>query len=93
MAYAQPPVVLTFLAPAERCNQRCPACYITEVVQEPVTRSQLQPADYARFVEEFVEAGGSDPRDQLPGLRSHPPEFLALRGGGVSGGASPPSPH
>ena len=52
-----PPVVLTFLAPAERCNQRCPNCYITEVVDEPVRSFELSPADYARFFDQFVEAG------------------------------------
>ena len=51
-----PPVILTFLAPAERCNQRCPHCFITEVAHEPVSEALLQPADFARFVWRFLDA-------------------------------------
>ena len=47
---------LTFLAPADRCNQRCADCYITEVVGEPVETFALEPADYATFVRQFVQA-------------------------------------
>lgn len=47
---------LSFLAPAERCNQKCPSCYLTEVVQEPVHRFELTPADFAHFVTQFIEA-------------------------------------
>ena len=50
-------VFLSFLAPAVSCNQRCPSCYLTEVVREPVHEFELDPADFARFVEQFVEAG------------------------------------
>ena len=49
--------ILTFLAPAERCNQKCPSCYLTEVSGEPVSVFALRPADYAEFIEQFVEAG------------------------------------
>ena len=52
-----PPATLTFLAPSERCNQHCPNCYITDVADEPVRSFDLTPADYARFVEQFVAAG------------------------------------
>ena len=54
--YDRPPVEMTFLAPADRCNQSCPACAITEVVGEPVQRFELSPQHYSRFVECFVEA-------------------------------------
>ena len=50
----KPSVVLTFLAPADRCNQHCPKC-ILDIVDEPVRDFDLQPADYARFVEDFVK--------------------------------------
>lgn len=50
------PVTLSFLAPADRCNQRCPKCYLTEVVHEPVDQFGLAPADYATFVTQFAEA-------------------------------------
>ena len=47
---------LTFLAPAERCNQRCPNCYLTELTGEPVSDFVLRPKDYASFIEQFVDA-------------------------------------
>ena len=47
---------LTLLAPADRCNQACPACFITEVAREPVHRFDLSPEDYAQFVSDFVES-------------------------------------
>ena len=53
--FPRPPVVLTFLAPADRCNQRCPDC-ILDQVGDPVTRFDLEPAHYARFVDQFVAA-------------------------------------
>ena len=52
-----PPVSLTFLAPSHRCNQRCPRCYLTTVVDEPVQRFDLAPEDYGRFVRDFLDAG------------------------------------
>ena len=54
-AASLPPVVLSFLAPAVRCNQRCPAC-ILDQIGEPVSEVGLAPADYGLFVEQFVEA-------------------------------------
>ena len=54
--FPQPPVVLTFLAPADRCNQRCPAC-ILDQVGDPVTRFDLEPRHYAHWLEQFVAAG------------------------------------
>ena len=51
-----PPAILTFLAPADRCNQHCPAC-ILDRVGEPVREFALSPNDYARFIEQFAEAG------------------------------------
>ena len=51
-----PATILTFLAPTDRCNQRCPSCYLTEVSGEPVNQTGLAPRDYARFVEHFVES-------------------------------------
>ena len=56
-AYDKPPVVLSFLAPAPRCNQRCPNCILTEVVREPVRGFGIAPETYARFVEDFVREG------------------------------------
>ena len=50
-----PPVVLALLAPAERCNQRCPAC-ILEGAGEPVTRFALPPSAYALFLRQFADA-------------------------------------
>ena len=50
------PVVLSFLAPALRCNQRCPACVIDRA-GEPVNDFSLRPADYALVIERFVDAG------------------------------------
>ena len=50
------PVILTFLAPAERCNQHCPHCYLTELVHEPVHVFDLLPADYGTYVQHFAEA-------------------------------------
>ena len=52
----RPRVVLTFLAPAERCNQRCPAC-ILDRAGEPVSERILGPVDYGRLVEELLEDG------------------------------------
>ena len=52
--FAQPPIALTFLAPADRCNQRCPRCYLTEVVHEPVHETTLGPLDFAHLVHELV---------------------------------------
>ena len=49
-------MVLTFIAPAYLCNQSCPRCYLTEVTREPVTAFDLLPTDYARFVDQFVDA-------------------------------------
>ena len=54
--FRSPPVLLTFLVPADRCNQRCPSCYITEVVREPVNGFDLAPADYVRFIEQLLDA-------------------------------------
>ena len=54
---ARPPVVLTFLAPASRCNQRCLNCYLTEVSGEPVHSFALSPRDYALFLTQFFDAG------------------------------------
>ena len=48
-------ITLTFLAPAERCNQHCPNCYITEVAKEPVQTFDRTPEDYARFVQDFLD--------------------------------------
>ena len=57
MAFApRPPVVLTFLAPADRCNQRCPSCLI-DMTGEPVRSFVLSPEDYAAIVTQFVTAG------------------------------------
>ena len=53
--YSSPPALLTFLAPAERCNQRCPACLL-EAMGEPITDFALGPADYARFLRQFLNA-------------------------------------
>ena len=50
------PVVVTFLAPADRCNQWCPAC-ILDRAGEPVSERVLEPADYTRFVQELLEDG------------------------------------
>ena len=55
-ASRHPPVVLTFLAPADRCNQACPECIIHQI-GEPVTGWDLAPTDYATLVEELVEDG------------------------------------
>ena len=49
------PVVLTFLAPARRCNQRCPRC-ILDLTGEPVRERSLSPEDFGRFVSAFVQA-------------------------------------
>ena len=38
------------------CNQRCPECVI-DLSREPVRDFSLEPHDYVRFVESFVEAG------------------------------------
>jgi len=46
--------VLTFLAPAVRCNQRCPKCFISQVRQERATSFDLAPEDYAKFVDDFL---------------------------------------
>ena len=54
--YRKPPVILTFLAPADRCNQRCPRCLI-DLVGEPVTSFDLSPTDYASTVAQLAEAG------------------------------------
>ena len=51
----RPPVVLTFLAPAERCNQACPGCIIDRL-GEPVRSFELSPSDYAQAVEQLVGA-------------------------------------
>ena len=56
---APPGLILTFLAPAARCNQRCPACFLTEVSGEPVAEFDLSPADFARFFEQVVGGGHS----------------------------------
>ena len=54
---ARPPgVVVTLLAPATTCNQRCPRC-ILDLTGEPVRDFSLSPQDYARFVGRFVELG------------------------------------
>ena len=50
-----PPAILTFLAPAEHCNQHCPAC-ILDRVGEPVSEFVLTPRDYALFLIQFAEA-------------------------------------
>ena len=55
--FKNPPIVLSVLAPARQCNQRCPRCYLTEVVDEPVTRFQLDPSHYVRFIDEISAAG------------------------------------
>ena len=55
-AFRRPPAILTFVAPARRCNQRCPRCYLTEVSHEPVSAIGLSPEDYVRFVSDFVDA-------------------------------------
>ena len=51
-----PPVVLTLLAPADRCNQRCPECII-DLVGEPVRQFVLSPGDYGDIVDVLVSAG------------------------------------
>lgn len=53
---ARAPVILTFLAPAKRCNQNCINCYITEIRNEPVHSFRLSPSDYALFLQHFIEA-------------------------------------
>ena len=53
--FPRPPVALTFIAPAEQCNQRCPAC-ILDQAEEPVSRFDLTPGDYVAFVEHFVNS-------------------------------------
>ena len=53
--FASPPVILAALAPAPSCNQRCPQCLI-DLLREPARQFGLRPADYARFVEQFIEA-------------------------------------
>ena len=50
-----PPALLTFLAPADRCNQRCPACILDQIA-DPVTRFDLEPSHYARFLFQFATA-------------------------------------
>ena len=52
---ARVPVILTFLAPAPSCNQRCPRCLI-DLTGEPVHDAVLGPDDYQHFVMRFVEA-------------------------------------
>ena len=49
--------VLTFLAPAVRCNQRCPKCFISQVRQERATSFDLTPQDYVKFVDDFLASG------------------------------------
>ena len=49
------PWVLTFLAPASACNQRCPSCYLSEITHEPVDRFELMPEAYAGFLRELIE--------------------------------------
>ena len=49
------PVVLTFLAPAQRCNQRCPRC-ILDLTGEPVRDTRLRPQDFGCFVSGFIRA-------------------------------------
>ena len=51
-----PGVVVTLLAPATTCNQRCPRC-ILDLTGEPVRDFILSPHDYARFIGRFVELG------------------------------------
>ena len=51
--YRCPPVILTPLAPAAGCNQRCPLCALDQV-GEQVRRFHLTPRDYAAFVEQFA---------------------------------------
>ena len=50
------PVFLTFIAPASRCNQRCPACLLDRVA-DPVRTFALTPEDYALSLEQLVVAG------------------------------------
>ena len=49
-------MVLTFIAPAERCNQRCPACYIHRL-GEPASSFALRPQDFASILEELLADG------------------------------------
>lgn len=51
------PIVLTFIAPAKRCNQHCPKCYLTQVRNEPVTNFDLDSDDYSKFVHDFHRHG------------------------------------
>ena len=48
-------MVLTLLAPAARCNQKCPECII-DLAREPTRTFALTPDDYARTVEQFTSA-------------------------------------
>jgi len=50
-----PEVILTFLAPATKCNQNCPSCYITEIRKEPVNQFTLSPSDYALCLKQFID--------------------------------------
>ena len=49
-------LVLTYLAPADRCNQRCPACIIDRL-GEPVSEFELRPQDFAQIATELIEDG------------------------------------
>jgi len=47
--------VLTFIAPAHRCNQNCINCFITKVRNESAHQFDLTPADYAKFTLDFLQ--------------------------------------
>ena len=51
-----PAVVLTYLAPAAQCNQRCPRC-ILELGSNPVRDFSLSPDDFRQFAARFLEVG------------------------------------
>ena len=53
--FSKPPIALTFLAPADRCNQSCPACIIDRV-GEPTRSFELSPDDYVLIVRQILEA-------------------------------------
>ena len=53
--YRRPPLIIAFLAPADRCNQRCPSC-ILDLVGEPVRSFERSPADFALLIEQLRDA-------------------------------------
>jgi len=55
MEWQKKPFILTLLAPAEQCNQRCPRCYLTEVRHEPVTSFTLSPDSFRQAVVSLIE--------------------------------------